>query len=75
MSDMMDKILEESQHLDMDLTLTCCLDDKNSLENEHGFSPFQLAFVQNPKLISTFADIPPALIQHNSSKILPDNLT
>ena len=75
MSDMMDKILEESQHLDMDLTLACCLDDKNSLANDHDFSTFQHVFGQNPKLTSTFADISPTLIQHNTSKILPDNLT
>ena len=39
-TDMMDKVLEESHHLDMDLTLTWCLNAKNSLANVHGFSPF-----------------------------------
>ena len=64
-----------SQHLNMDLTLAWCLNAKNSLANVHGFSPFQLVFGQNPELPSTFADKPPALMQHNTSKILTGNLT
>ena len=67
--------LEDSQHLDMDLTLAWCLNPKNSLANMHGFSPFQLVFGQNPKLPSTFTDKLPALIQHNTSTILTDSLT
>ena len=74
-ADMMDKVLEESQHLDMGLTLTRCLNAKNSLANVNGFSPFLFAFRQNPKLPSTFADKPPALILHDTSRILTDNLT
>ena len=54
MADMMDKVLEESQHLDMDLTLVWCLNAKNPQANVHGFTPFQLAFGQNPKVPSTF---------------------
>ena len=74
-TDMMDNILEESQHLDMNLILAWCLNAKNSLANLHGFSPFQLVFGQNPKLPSTFTDKPPVLIQHDTSTILTDNLT
>ena len=73
-ADMMDKALEESQHLDMDLTLAWCLNAKNSLANVHGFSPFQLVFGQNPKLPSTFTDKLQALLQYDTSKILTDNL-
>ena len=72
---MMDKVLNESQHLDMDLTLVWCLNARNSLANVHGFSPFQLAFGQNPKLPSTFANKPPGLILHDTSKIPADNGT
>ena len=71
----MDKVLEESQHFDMNLTLTWCLNAKNSLANVHGFSPFQLVFGQNFKLPSTFTEKPPALIQHDTSTILTENLT
>ena len=73
-ADMMDNVLEKSQHLDMDLTLAWCLNAKNSLANLHGFSPFQLVFGQNLKLPSTFTDKPPVLIQHDTSTILTDNL-
>ena len=74
-ADMIDKVSEESQHLDMDLTLAWCLNAKNSLAKVHGFSPFHLVFGQNPKLPSTFTNKLPVLIQHDTSKILTDNLT
>ena len=47
-ADMIDKVLEESKHLDMDLTLAWCLNAKNSQANVHGFSTFQLVFGQKP---------------------------
>ena len=53
---MIDKVSEEPLDLDMDLTLTWCLNAKNSPPNIHGFSSFQLVFGQNPKLPSTFAN-------------------
>ena len=49
-------------------------DAKNSLANVHGFSPFQLALGQNPKLPSTFNDRPPAFETIDSSNILTNNL-
>ena len=67
-ADMMDRVLEESQHLNMDLILAWCLQAKNSLANMHGFSPFQLVFGQNSKLPSTFIDKPPALLQYDTNK-------
>ena len=73
-ADMMGKVFEESQHLDINLTLAWCLNAKNSLENVHGFSPFQFVFGQKTQLPSTFANKTPAVIQH-TSKILTDNLT
>ena len=76
-ADMMGKLLKESRHLDINLTLAWCLNAKNSLVNVHGFSPFQFLFGQNPRLPSTFANKTPALIQHDMnllSKILTDNL-
>ena len=51
-AEMEDKTLEESQS-NLDLVLSWCLNAKNSLANVHGFSPFQLAIGQNPKLLST----------------------
>ena len=37
-TDIIDKVLEKSQHLNMDLTLVWCLHAKSSLVNIHGFS-------------------------------------
>ena len=45
------------------------------MANVHGFSPFQLALGQNPRLPSTFVDKLPALTPVATSKILADNLT
>ena len=59
----------------MNLTLTWCLNAKNSPANVHVFSPFQLVLGQNPKLSSTFTNKPPALFRYDTSKILTDNLT
>ena len=73
-ADMMEKVLGES-HLNIDLTLAWCLNAKNPLAKVHGFSTFQFAFGLNPKLPSTFGNKSPALIQHDTSKILRDNLT
>ena len=73
-ADMMDKVLEEVQHLDVDLTLAWCLNAKNSLVKVHDFSLFKLVFGQNPKLPSTFTNKPPVLIQYDTSTILTDKL-
>ena len=72
---MMDKTLDESQLLHMHSTLPWCLNAKNSPAKVHGFSPFQLVFGQNPKLPTTFANKPPALVQPDTSKILTDKAT
>ena len=72
-TDMTDETIEELQ-FSLDLALSCCLNAKNSLTKVHGFSPFQLALVQNPKLQSTYIDKPPALAPSDTCKILTDNL-
>ena len=73
LSEMLDKTLED-HNTDFELALAWCVNRKNSLANVHGFSPFQLALGQNPKLPSIFHDKPPALSPINTSKILTDNL-
>ena len=67
------KILEESK-CSFEVTLAWCTNGKNSLQNVHGFSPFQLALGQNPKLSSMINDKPSAYTPHSSSKLLMDNL-
>ena len=69
----LDKVMEENQ-CSLQVTLAWCIDAKNSLQNVHGFSPFQLALGQNPKLSSVLSDKPPAFTSTSSSKILLDNL-
>ena len=73
LSEMLDKTLED-HNTDFELALAWCVNAKNSLANVHGFSPFQLALGQNPKLPSIFHDKPPALSPINTNKILTDNL-
>ena len=70
----MGNILEESQYFGMDSTLEWSLNAKNYLENVHGFSLFPIKFRQNPKLLSTVPDKPPAIIQHDTSKVLTNKL-
>ena len=55
--------------------LARCVNSQNSLANVHGFSPFQLALGQNPKLTLVFNDKPPAMSSPTTSKILINNLT
>ena len=47
-ADIMDKVSEESQHLDMDLTYVWCLNATNSLANMHGFHHFNLYLDKTP---------------------------
>ena len=70
---MSDKVLEESK-CSFEVALAWCTNAKNSLQNVHGFSPFQLALGQNPKLSSMINDKPPAYTPQSSIKILMDNL-
>ena len=69
LSDMLDKVLEDS-HCDFDVALTWCLIAKNSLQNVHGFSPYQLALGQNPVLPAILSDKLPALIPTPVSNII-----
>ena len=47
LSEMLNKVLEDN-HCSLDIALAWCLNVKNSLQNVHGFSPFQNAIEQNP---------------------------
>ena len=56
----MDKIIAET-NTSPDLALTWALNEKNSLQNVAGVSPFQLVLGSNPKLLATQSDELPAL--------------
>ena len=70
---MLDKTLED-HNTGFELALAWCVNANSSLANVRGFSSFQLALGQNPKIPSIFHDKPQALSPINTSKILPDNL-
>ena len=72
-SEMLDSIMEDND-INIDIALAWALNAKNSLQNCHGFSPYQLSIGSNPKLPCAFSDLPPALSHEASSKIIKQNL-
>ena len=71
---MMDKVLHDV-NCDIEIALAWCLNVKNALQNVHGFSPYQLALGQNPKLPASDTDRPSALATSQpKSDVLPQNL-
>ena len=58
----------------LDIAVCWAINAKNSLQNVHGYSPFQLVFGQNPRLPSILYDKPPALDDITTTKIIRDNL-
>ena len=70
---MLNKVPEEN-HCSLDIALNWFQNAINTLQNVHGFSPFQLEISQNPSLSCTFTDKPPALSMIQHSKIISDNL-
>ena len=73
LSEMLDKVLEDTK-CPFDIALQWCVNAKNSLHNVHGFSPYQLALGQNPRLTALLSDKPPALESNSSSEIIWQNL-
>ena len=73
MLEMLNKVLEEN-HCSLDIALAWCQNAKNTLQNTHGFSPFQLAIGQNQSLPCTFTDKSPALSMTQHKKIISDHL-
>ena len=70
---MLDRILKESTN-NTDIAVAWAINAKNSLTNVHGFSPYQLAFGQNPILCCASTSKPPALTHTSTSEILEENL-
>ena len=63
---MMTKMLASDAHLSPEIAFTWALNAKNSLDNQYGYSPFQLHIGVNPRLPSVTRDGPPSY--ENSSK-------
>ena len=74
LADMLDRILEESTD-NIEIAVAWAINAKNSLTNIHGFSPYQLAIGQNPKLPNANTNDAPALTHESTTKILEDNLS
>ena len=70
---MLDKVLADTP-CNFDIALAWCINAKNSMINVHGFTPYQLAFGKNPKLPSSFDNLPPANGPVDHSKLLAENL-
>ena len=70
---MLDKVIEDTG-CDIHIALAWCINAKNSLQNVHGFSPYQLAIGTNPRLPSSLHDRPPALTHESANKLIQNNL-
>ena len=66
---MLDRVLEDSP-CNMDIALAWCINANNSLQNVHGFSPYQLANGTNPILPSAINNRPPALTHEAANKTI-----
>ena len=75
LGNMLDRVLND-MNCPFDIALAWCVNAKNSLQNVHGFSPYQLVFGNNPVLPGPFTNRPPALedVKLRSSDIVRDNL-
>lgn len=71
-ADMLDKVLAEGK-CEFDTALAWCLSAKNSLLNNHGYSPNQLSFGYNPNFPVAIADRPTAY-EPSSFDIIRENL-
>ena len=67
------KVLEENK-CNVETALSWAVSARNSLNNNHGFSPNQLVFSFNPNLPNTAEDRLPALENITSSQTVADNL-
>ena len=67
------KILEDI-NCSIEIALCWACNAKNSLQNIHGFSPYQLVFGKNPNLPSVLTNRLPALEGITSSQIVADNI-
>ena len=72
-AEMLDKMLSDTP-CDMHIALAWCISAKNSLQNCHGFSPYQLAIGHNPTLPCAYSDRPPALNHEASTLLIKKNL-
>ena len=75
LGNMLDRVLNDV-NCNFEIALLWCVNAKNSLQNVHGFLPYQLVFGHNPALPGPFNNRPPALedIESRGSEIVRANL-
>ena len=73
LSDMLDKVLNDID-CGIDIGIAWCVNAKNSLQNIHGFSPFQLSIGKNPTFPVAIDNQLPALTQTSENEIIRKNL-
>ena len=71
---MVSRMLASDQSLSVEMALLWALNAKNSLENCHGFSPFQLHIGYNPRLPSVTRDGPPSYDEFCKSGVFARNI-
>ncbi|CAG2196696.1 unnamed protein product [Mytilus edulis] len=62
--------LKADNNCDWDIALSWALMAKNALDNEHGYSPYQLVYGRNPNLPSVLTDKLPALEGTTMSEVV-----
>ena len=70
---MLNKFLEENQ-CSLNMAIAWSVNAKNSLQNVHRFSPFELAIGQNPLLLYAATDMLSALSPMQASEITQQHL-
>ena len=70
---MLEKLWEDGQK-DVKQNLSWCLNAKNSMENNHGFTPYQLAIGMNPILPNNINSKLPALEGITNSEVISKQL-
>ena len=70
---MLDKLWEDGQR-DLKQNLSWCLNAKNSMENNNGFTPYQLAIGTNPILPNNLNSKLPALEGVTTSEVISEQL-
>ena len=73
LGEMLGKTMAEAK-CSLDIAIDWCINAKNSLQNVHGFSPYQLVFGRNPRLPGFLSDRPPAMEDVTATTIIRDNL-
>ena len=71
---MLEKIMEETPLVGLEIAVQWAVHAKNSLANVHGFSPAQLTLGHNPEIPTVLNNKPPAMEERDSDDIIMEHL-